>query len=243
MYTIPITHQLIDFALYDGEFSSRHVKQMFYDRHKSIEQRRKTMNQSEFLSSLSKYDKLIYQTYAKSLGLILLHFFIFAIYLIIFITVIKISLSLLMSIFLTLLMVVFLILSYQYLKFKMIKKVMLNDIIEHDIHLFLRIANRAYYNKDTEQILFNYQLLSHEDSQYDQFVVHKLKKFIDASAIRNVHLRKEVSHSLEDKKLTRENLSQYILIQLDLIEKSKHIEPAFLYNGDYIELLKSLDKE
>lgn len=236
--TIPITQQLVDFSLYEGDFSRPLIIKLFKQRHQDIEDRRRSMPQKEFLESLSKYDKLIYQTHVKYMITFIIHFIIFIIMSLSLIFLLREHIQYATLFGVIVIMSLILILSYKTFKYRMIKKVLVDQIIEHDLYLFLKIANRAYYNQNTEQLIYNYQLINHIESSYDQFVIDKPKHFIDVSAIKDIDIRKRATKLAREYQLTRDNLAQYITLQINLIEQNKDIVASYLYNNDYIQALK-----
>lgn len=236
--TIPITQQLVDFSLYEGDFSRPLIIKLFKQRHQDIEDRRRSMPQKEFLESLSKYDKLIYQTHVKYMITFIIHFIIFIIMSLSLIFLLKEHIQYATLFGVIVIMSLVLILSYKTFKYIMIKKVLVNQIIEHDVYLFLRIANRAYYNQNTEQLIYNYQLINYIESSYDQFVIDKPKHFIDISAIKDIDTRKRATKLAREYQLTKDNLAQYITLQINLIEQNKDVMASYLYNNDYIQALK-----
>lgn len=237
MNQIPITQQLIDYAVYEGHLHSSQARTLFFNKYNEIEDKRKRLSSSDFFNSLSKNEKLIYKTNVQL-------FFIR-----LFITIITISLFVLVYFKISHLMILPSILMVGLLAFIIdrfmsniiIKNKLVNHIIESDLNLFMKIMNRTFYNKETNELRFNYQLFDYERSTYDQFIVNRPQFFKEITSFKDGELRKKLYYESQSKKLNRKQALEYISLQislcdLDYIPSSKQNN---LYAQQFIDYLKN----
>ena len=237
MNQIPITQQLIDYAIYDGNLNSSQARQLFFDKYNEIEDKRKRLSSSDFFQSLGKNEKIIYKTNVQLFFIRLLITFI-AISLL---AIIYFKLSHL--IFFSSLIIILLLsividrISQNFL----IKKKLIDYIIKNDLKLFLKIMNRTFYNKESNEIRFNYQLFDYNSSTYNQFIVKRPHLFKEITSIKDGELRKDVYYKSKNKGLNESQALEYIALQISLCDLN--YQPSKDQNNhfgqDFIDYLKN----
>lgn len=237
MNQIPITQQLIDYAIYDGHLHSSQARKLFFDKYNEIEDKRKRLSSSDFFHGLGKNEKIIYKTNVQLFFIRLL------------ITVIAISLLLLIyiklsyAIFFSSIIIVLLlsIIIDRLSSNALIKNRLVHHIIKHDLNLFLKIMNRTFYNKEIDEIRFNYQLFDYERSTYDQFIVNRPQLFKEVTSIKDGELRKHVYYNSKNKCLNETQALEYIALQISLCDLNYQPsdEQNTLYGQDFIDYLKN----